>query len=167
MRKQSTQSPEDVKQSRQPWLSPLQTLAANTPPPPPLRCSHTPESGFHCSRKLRLTHTKKTNKKKTWPWLLKPVSLFLLLWWKFYACHARGGKNVHFLARLFTEIDFTLSGMLDKQHLGLQLSAPENYCLQLMRMTACSSCGHSVPAYVCEYACLKNVYTRLRWFAGV
>lgn len=38
-------------------------------------------------------------------------------------------KTVHFLARLFTEIDFTLSGMLDKQHLGLQLSAHENYCL--------------------------------------
>jgi len=37
------------------------------------------------------------------------------------AMHRR--KNVHFLAWLFTEIDFTLSGMLDKQHLGLQLSA--------------------------------------------
>lgn len=160
MRKQGTQPPEDVKQSRQPWLSPLQTLAANTPPP--LRCSHTPQSGFHCSHKLHLTHTKKSLALITKTSELVFIALVEVLC---LLCMRR--KNVHFLARLFTEIDFTLSGMLDKQHLGLQLSAHENYCLQLMRITAYSSCGRGVPAYVCVYACFKNVYTRLSWFTGV
>ncbi len=88
--------------------------------------------GAHTRLPLYSQITPDSQQKKTWPWLLKPVGLFLLLWWRFYACYAWGGKNIHFLAQLFTEIDFTLSGMLDKQHLGLQLSAHENYCLQLM-----------------------------------
>lgn len=127
VRKQGTQPAEDVKQSRQPWLSPLQTLAAHTPPP--LRCSHT---HWKAASTVVPNYTWLTLK-KNWPWLQKPVGLFLLLWWRFYACYAWGGKTYISL--------HGFSQRLILPWVACQTNSTSACSCQLMRITAFSSWG--------------------------